>query len=375
MNIVIAPDSFKESMTAAECASAIERGILRVSTEHNIIKVPMADGGEGTVDSLVDALNGHIITHHVTGPLGEKIEAFYGIIHEKTAVIEMAAASGLDLIPVKKRNPMKTTTYGTGELILHALDKGIRHFIIGIGGSATNDGGIGMAQALGVTIHDEHGMPVGYGGEGLANVADIKVSTIDDRIKDCRFEVACDVTNPLVGPDGATYIYGPQKGASEAILKDLDQEMKSYGEYLENVLGKEILTMKGGGAAGGLGAALYAFLDAKMKPGFDVVMELTELSSIIKDANLVFTGEGKIDDQTIYGKAPIGVAKVAKRFQVPVIALGGTVAVTTNELYEHGIDAVFSIANGPVSLEEAMEHAEYLTEKLVENLFRYWMIK
>lgn len=370
MKIVIAPDSFKESMSAASTADAIERGIRNVDRNIDVIKMPLADGGEGTVEALVNSMNGKLITHTVTGPLGDKVKAFYGIIGKKTAVIEIAAAAGLDLIPVEKRDPMKTTTYGVGELILHALDKGIRHFLIGLGGSATNDGGIGMAQALGARITDKNGDSVCFGGEGLANVEQISVTKMDKRVKECTFEIACDVKNPLTGPEGASFIFGTQKGADPKMVSSLDQSMKKYEQLLKRDLHVDVSSIEGAGAAGGLGAAFIAFLGAKLQRGIDLVTEITNIEMHIKEADLVITGEGKIDDQTIYGKTPVGVAKIAKKHGVPVIAITGANQVTTSKIYEAGIDAIFSIVNAPMTLEESIKKSAKLTEKASENIIR-----
>ncbi|MEI3613553.1 glycerate kinase family protein [Pseudogracilibacillus sp. SO30301A] len=370
MKIVIAPDSFKESMSAASTADAIERGIRNVDRNIDVIKMPLADGGEGTVEALVNSMNGKLITHTVTGPLGGKVKAFYGIVGKKTAVIEIAAAAGLDLIPVEKRDPMKTTTYGVGELILHALDQGIRHFLIGLGGSATNDGGIGMAQALGAQITDKIGDPVRFGGEGLADVEHISVSKMDERVKECTFDIACDVKNPLTGPEGASFIFGPQKGADPNMVASLDQSMKKYEQLLKKDLHVDVSSIEGAGAAGGLGAAFIAFFDAKLQRGIELVMKITNIETYIQEADLVITGEGKIDDQTIYGKTPVGVAKIAKKHGVPVIAITGANLVTSEEIYETGIDAIFSITNAPMSLEESMEKSEWLIEQVVENVMR-----
>ncbi len=370
MKIVIAPDSFKESMSAASTADAIEKGIRNVDRNIDVIKMPLADGGEGTVEALVNSMNGKLITHTVTGPLGDKVKAFYGVIGKKTAVIEIAAAAGLDLIPVEKRDPMKTTTYGVGELILHALDQGIRHFLIGLGGSATNDGGIGMVQALGVRIIDKNGDSVCFGGEGLANVDQISVTKMDKRVKECTFEIACDVKNPLTGPEGASFIFGSQKGAAPNMVESLDQAMKKYEQLLERDLQVDVSSIEGAGAAGGLGAAFIAFLGAKLQRGIDLITEITNIEMHIKEADLVITGEGKIDDQTIYGKTPVGVAKIAKKHGVPVIAITGANQVTTSEIYEAGIDAIFSIVNAPMTLEESIKESAGLTEKASENIIR-----
>jgi len=370
LKIVIAPDSFKESLNASEVALVIEKGIRRADVHADIIKMPLADGGEGTVKALVDSADGTMIEHTVTGPLGKEIRASYGVIDEKIAVIEIAAAAGLDSISEEERNPLATTTYGVGELILHALDQGIRQFLIGLGGSGTNDGGIGMAQALGAEIVDKNGEPVSFGGTGLAEVHHISTQRMDARLKDCTFEVACDVNNPLTGPTGASYIYGPQKGADKDMVARLDQAMEKYGQTIKAELGVDVSETEGAGAAGGLGAGFIAFLDAKLKRGIELISEMTNIESYIKDADVVITGEGKIDDQTVYGKTPAGVAKIAKKHDVPVIAITGANQVTNQGIYEAGIDAIFSIANGPMSLEESLIKSEWLIENLSENLMR-----
>ena len=374
MKIVIAPDSFKESMTAKTASQAIERGIRRVDPSCHIVKAPLADGGEGTVEALVDSMNGEIITHSVTGPLGDKVEASYGIIHKKIAVIEIATAVGLDLVSPKERNPMRTTTYGIGELISHALERGVRHFLIGLGGSSTNDGGIGMAQALGADITDIHGQPVPFGGEGLARVNEISISKMDKRLQNCTFEIASDVNNPLTGSQGASFVYGPQKGADPEMVLALDQSMQTYEDILKRDLHVDVTDVEGAGAAGGLGAAFIAFFGAKLQRGIELITKITNLERHIKDADLVITGEGKMDDQTVYGKTPVGVAKIAKKHGVPVIAITGANQVISPEIYENGIDAIFSITNEPMSLEEAMQKSEVLTEKLVENIIRLWKL-
>jgi len=364
VKIVIAPDSFKGSLTAMEVADAIEKGIKKVFHDAEIDKVPMADGGEGTVQSLVDATDGEILVEEVTGPLGEKINAKFGILGNGiTAVIEMAAASGLPLVPESKRNPMLTTTYGTGELIKAAIEHGCRKLIIGIGGSATTDGGAGVAQALGAKLLDDKGEEIGFGGGELARLAKINMSTIDSRIADTETVVACDVDNPLTGPRGAAYVYGPQKGATPEMVEKLDQALKHFAEVVKRDLGKEVNDVPGAGAAGGLGAGLMAFLDAELKSGIDIVIEAAKLDSHMEDTDLVITGEGMLDSQTIYGKTPIGVAKVAKRYSIPVLGIAGTLSDDSDVVYEHGIDALVSIAPGPISLHDAMVNGE----KLVEN--------
>jgi glycerate 2-kinase len=369
LKIVIAPDSFKESLTAMEVAESIEKGLKSVFPEAELIKVPMADGGEGTVQSLVDATGGLIYNKMVTGPLGEPVEAFFGILgHGKTAVIEMAAASGLHLVTKEKRNPLLTSTRGTGELILTALDHGVKHIIIGLGGSATNDGGAGMAMALGASLLDESGMEIGEGGGALLNLARIDITEMDKRLANVKFEVACDVDNPLTGDRGASAIFGPQKGATPEIVEKLDQNLAHYAKVIQRDLGKSINEVPGAGAAGGLGGGLLAFLSATLKSGVNIVIAATGLAQQIKGADLVITGEGKIDGQTIYGKTPIGVAKTAKLFDVPVIAIAGNVASDSTIVHEHGIDAVFSIIPGIIHLEDAFANAAYYVESLSTNL-------
>lgn len=373
LKIVIASDSFKESMSASSVAAAIERGILKVDKNTEIIKVPLADGGEGTMEALVDSLDGTFITHMVTGPLGEKIQARYGLIEQDTAVMDIAEVVGLHLIPKEKRNPLHTTTYGIGELILHALDQGVSKFIIGLGGSGTNDGGIGMAQALGAEITDKDGKDVPFGGEGLSEVHRISMNQMDERLRACTFDIACDVKNPLTGPKGASYTYGPQKGADPEMVSLLDEGMKNYEEILKRDMQVDVSQIEGAGAAGGLGTACIAILNGKMRPGIELVTEVTNLESHIKDADLVITGEGKIDNQTLYGKTPVGVAAIANKYDVPVIVITGANHVTTSKIYETGIDAIFSITDGPIALAEAMERGEELTEKLAENIMRLYM--
>jgi glycerate 2-kinase len=369
MKIVIAPDSFKESLTALEAAQAIEKGMKKVLSEASYVKIPMADGGEGTVQSLVDATEGRIITKTVTGPLGEPVEAFFGISGDKkTAVIEMAAASGLHLVPVEKRNPLITTTRGTGELIIAALDYGIEHIIIGIGGSATNDGGAGMAKALGIKLLDSAGKVIGDGGGALAEIAAIDISTIDPRLASVRIEVACDVDNPLTGPRGASAIFGPQKGATPEMVQQLDANLGHFAEMIRKEVGTDIEQIAGAGAAGGLGGGLMAFLSAELKSGVDIVLEATKLEDQLKDADFVITGEGKIDGQTIFGKTPIGVAKTAKKHSIPVIAIAGSLGSDSHVVHEHGIDAVFSIVPGIVPLSDAFKNASVNVERLAANL-------
>ena len=372
MNILIAPDSFKESLTSIEVSDYLEEGLKKANKDFEITKMPLADGGEGTVKSLVAATGGKIKEEVVTGPLGDKVEAFYGILgDEKTAVIEMAAASGLPLVPENKRNPLKTTTYGTGELIKAALDYGCTKVIIGIGGSATNDCGIGMAQALGGKFLDESGKQIGYGGQYLKDIEKIDLSELDSRIEKTEIEVACDVDNPLYGKNGAAYIYAPQKGASKSQVKELDKGLRHISEIIKKDLGKEVNEIPGAGAAGGLGAGLLAFLGGKLRPGIKIVMESSKLREKMRDADLVITGEGKIDGQTCAGKTPVGVAGIAKEENIPVIAVAGTLADDAEKVYEHGIDFLYSIIDIPMSLKEALENADQLLIKTGFNLGRF----
>ncbi|NKE04329.1 MULTISPECIES: glycerate kinase [Mesobacillus] len=369
MKIVIAPDSFKESLTALEAALAIESGMKKILPGASFVKVPMADGGEGTVQSLVDATGGKLVTKTVTGPLGAPVEAFFGISgDEKTAVIEMAAASGLHLVPSCNRNPLETTTRGTGELIATALDYGVEHIIIGIGGSATNDGGAGMAKALGILLLDSNGKEIGEGGGALGSLAAVNMAGLDKRLETVKIEVACDVDNPLTGKRGASHVFGPQKGATQEMVELLDHNLHHFAQIIWKDIGKDIEKVPGAGAAGGLGGGLMAFLSAELKRGVDIVIEAAQLESHILDADFVITGEGKIDGQTIFGKTPIGVAKTAKRHNVPVIAIAGNVGADSEVVHEYGIDAVFSIVPGVVSLEDAFKNAHTFAEKIAANI-------
>jgi len=371
MKIVIAPDSFKGNLTAKEVADAVEVGIKRVIQDAEIVKVPMADGGEGTVQALVDATKGQIITIEVTDPLGNLIKADFGILGtQDTAVIEMATASGLPLVPGDKRNPMLTTTYGTGELIRSALDKGCRKLIVGIGGSATVDGGAGMVQALGVRLLDKNGNEIPRGGGGLEHLDHIDVSSLDPRIAETSTIVACDVDNPLVGPQGGPEVFGPQKGATPEMVKMLDRFLDKYADIIKRDVGVDVKNVPGAGAAGGLGAGLMAFLGAHLRSGIDIVIEASGLEKYLKDADIVITGEGKIDRQTIYGKTPIGVARIAKKYGVPVIAFAGNVGDDSQVVYENGIDALMSIISYPMTLDMAMERSQEFLADSAERVFR-----
>ncbi|WP_434144617.1 glycerate kinase [Photobacterium leiognathi] len=369
MKIIIAPDSYKESLTAMEVATAIENGFRQVIPNAEYIKLPMADGGEGTVQSLVDASNGTIIERSVTGPLGEQVNGFFGLMGDgKTAIIEMAAASGLHLVSPELRNPMLTTSFGTGELILAALDKGVEHIIVGIGGSATNDGGIGMAQALGVRFLDENNKQISYSGGALDRLHRIDINNIDPRLASVKLEVACDVDNPLCGEKGASQVFGPQKGATPEMVTQLDNNLAHYAEIIKRDLGKNVKDMAGAGAAGGMGAALLGLFNAQLRPGIEIVMDAVNLADVLQDADLVITGEGRIDSQTIHGKTPIGVARAAKRFNKPVIGIAGCLSYDCNVVHEHGIDAVFSVVPRSVSLAEALAEAAINVELTARNV-------
>ncbi len=374
MRFVIAPDSFKGSASAREVAQAIAEGLKAALPDAVCDLVPMADGGEGTVDALVAATGGRIVSVRVTGPLGEPVGAFFGVLGDgKTAVIEMAAAAGLHLVPPEKRNPMVTTTYGVGELMRAALDAGCRRLIIGIGGSATNDGGAGMAQALGVRLLDEKGDEIGFGGGALERLARLDLSDFDRRIWEAEILVACDVTNPLTGPNGASAIYGPQKGATPEMVRQLDANLRHYAAVLRRDLGVEVETVAGAGAAGGLGAGLLAFCRAQLRRGVELVIHAVRLPERVQKADLVITGEGRLDFQTSFGKVPHGVAQVAKRYGKPVIALAGQLGEGAERCREWGIDACFSILSKPMSEGEAMANAIPLLRRAAEELG--WLLR
>ncbi|MFP4618495.1 MAG: glycerate kinase [Spirochaetaceae bacterium] len=360
MKILIAPDSFKGSRSSTEVADAIEEGIYRVFPEAVVEKVPIGDGGEGTVEALVAANEGDFITESVTGPLGAPVEASYGIIDENTAVLEMASASGLDLLPLEERDVKRATTFGTGELIMHALDHGVREILIGIGGSATNDGGAGMASALGYRFLDKEGNELPPGGAGLGLLDRIDTEGVDPRVKEASFRVACDVSNPLTGERGASAVYGPQKGAHPADVEILDKALGRLAEVVSRQLGTEAANIPGAGAAGGLGYGLTVFCGASLETGVDIVLDAVDFERRIEDVDLVITGEGKIDGQTAYGKVPIGVARRAKQSGVPVLVIAGDIGDGIESIYDAGIDAVMSSVNRAMSLEEAMSRSREL---------------
>lgn len=371
MKILISPDSFKGSLTATQAAESIAAGVRRALPDAELVLVPLADGGEGTVEALVTATGGHIIHTPATDPLGSKIESFFGILGDgETAVIEMAAASGLLLVPEDRRNPMLTTTYGTGEIIKAALDAGCSKLILGIGGSATNDGGIGAVQSLGGSFRDASGNEVSFGGGELIRVRSIDLSTLDHRVRSSEVVVACDVDNLLTGPMGASAVFGPQKGATPEMVAELDAGLRNLAEVIRRDLGMDVEQCPGAGAAGGLGAAALAFLGARLKSGIEIVMDATHFAERLHGASLVITGEGKIDAQTLQGKTINGVLCAASSAGVPVLALAGAVEPEGYKLLNHGAVAVLSIVNKPMSLQEAQARAGELLATAAEQSTR-----
>lgn len=353
MKVVVAVDSFKGSMTSMEAARAVRDGILAADPKTYIVIKPLADGGEGTTDALIEGMHGEKVKITVTGPYGEKIDSYYGYLPEKkTAVIEMAAAAGITLSD--KRDPMQATTYGVGEMISDAIDCGCRDIIMGIGGSATTDGGIGMMKALGIQFLDENGNDVGEGAQALFRVRKIQTEGVHPLLSKVRFQIACDVTNPLCGPQGAVHVFGPQKGVTEEIKAMLDEAMNRYAAVVESTLGIRCRDIPGAGAAGGLGFACLAFLNAVLTPGIDLVLNAVDLESELLDADIVVTGEGRLDEQTAMGKAPVGVAKRAKKYGAKVIAFAGSVTEGAGACNKEGIDAFFPIVRGVTTLDEAM---------------------
>ena len=371
MKVVVAIDSLKGCLSSMDAGKAIREGILAAKPDAEVVIKPLADGGEGTADALIEGLSGERINVTVTGPLGDPVSCYYGYLREtKTAVIEMASAAGITL--VSEKNPLLATTYGVGEMINDAMEKGCRNFIIGIGGSATNDGGIGMLKALGFEFLDKDGNDAGEGGQALGKVHAIKTDNQNPLLADCHFQVACDVANPLCGKSGATYIYGPQKGVTEDMKEKLDQDMAHYAWAVSMALGNDYSDSKGAGAAGGLGFALLAFLHAELIPGIDLVMQATGLENELRDADIVVTGEGRLDHQTVMGKAPVGVAGLAKKYGIKVIAFAGSVTSEACACNRAGIDAFFPILREIITLEEAMEpdRAKSNMRETVEQVFR-----
>ncbi|MFJ4494396.1 glycerate kinase [Pseudomonas atacamensis] len=375
MKIVIAPDSFKDSLSAQGVAEAIVLGLAQVWPQATLVKCPMADGGEGTVESILAACEGELRRTRVRGPLGAPVEAAWGWLpHNHTAIIEMAEASGLQLVPPGQRDACISSTFGTGELIRSALDTGAQRVILAIGGSATNDGGAGAMQALGVKLLDAQNQSLVPGGLALAQLAQLDLSELDPRLAEVRFDIAADVNNPLCGAHGASAIFGPQKGASPVQVAQLDQALGHFAELCAQALGKDVRDEPGSGAAGGLGFAAKAFLGAQFQAGVEVVAELVGLEEAVKDADLVITGEGRFDAQTLRGKTPFGVARIAKQHAVPVIVIAGTLGEGYQELYQHGIDAAFAVTSGPMSLEQACAEAPRLLRERATDIARVWQL-
>ena len=377
MKVVVAIDSFKGSLSSMEAGQAIAEGVKSVYQNAEVVVRPLADGGEGTVEALVEGMGGIFVTKEVTGPLGEKVEAVYGIIESKddlskTAIIEMSAAAGITLVSEENRNPMNTTTFGVGELILDAIERGCRHFIVGIGGSATNDGGVGMLQALGYDFVTREGKAISYGGNGLRELVSIEESNVHPNLKECTFKVACDVTNPLCGKNGSSAIFGPQKGATPEMVHELDQLLLHYAELSKEIHSNADRFYPGTGAAGGMGFAFLTYTNATLESGIQIVLTETKLEELIVTADFVVTGEGRLDGQSALGKAPIGVASLAKKHQKKVLAFAGAVTPDAKECNQHGIDAFFPILRGVVTLKEAMnkEVAHQNMVDTVEQVFR-----
>ncbi|MBT2338477.1 MULTISPECIES: glycerate kinase [Pseudomonas] len=375
MKIVIAPDSFKDSLSAQGVADAIADGLAEVWPDARLIKCPMADGGEGTVASVLAACNGEWRCNQVRGPSGVAVEARWGWLPDsRTAIIEMAEASGLQLVPPGQRDACSSSTYGTGELIRAALDEGARRVILAIGGSATNDGGAGAMQALGVALLGEHGQALPPGGLALANLSRIDLSNLDPRLAQVRFDIAADVDNPLCGPQGASAVFGPQKGATAQQVQLLDAALGHFAEHCAQALNKDVRDEPGSGAAGGLGFAAKAFLGARFRTGVDVVAQLVGLADAVNGADLVITGEGRFDAQTLRGKTPFGVARIARQHGIPVVVIAGTLGEGYQALYEHGIDAAFALTAGPMTLQQACADAPRLLSERARDIARLWQV-
>ena len=371
MKIIIAPQAFKGSISGMNAAKAIEAGVKIVLPDSETILLPIADGGDGTLETLIDVMGGDIVSETISGPFGSKIKADWGALsNKKTAILEMARTSGLALINPKDLDPYKATTFGLGELISKAMDKGYREFIVGIGGSATNDAGAGLAQALGVRLLNASGKEIDLGGFNLKHLDSIDMSRIDPRVKESIFKVACDVDNPMCGPEGASTVYGPQKGASKEMITVLDNALQHFSHVVNRDMNKQIKHMPGAGAAGGLGGGMFAFLNASLKKGVDIVLDTVDFDQKLENADLVITGEGQIDFQTVFSKAPIGVAKASKAKNIPVVGLSGSLGTNYELVHKHGIDAVFSITNSPMTLQESSDNAYELISKASEEIMR-----
>ncbi len=373
MKVVIAIDSFKGSLSSIEAGMAAKDGVLKAKPGTEVIVKPLADGGEGTVDALIEGLDGEQIDITVTGPMGAAVSCYYGLLRKtNTAVIEMASAAGITLVPSEKKNPLLATTYGVGEIIRDAMERGCRDFIIGIGGSATNDGGIGMLKALGYNFSDENGKDTGEGGQALAKIASIDTQNRHPLISECKFRIACDVNNPLCGENGATYIYGPQKGVTDDLKKELDAGMANFAKITAASLGKDNSNIPGTGAAGGLGFAFLSYIGAELTPGIELILDAVDLDNDLKDADVVITDEGRLDHQTAMGKAPVGVARLAKKYDAKVVAFAGAVTEGAAACNNAGIDAYFPIVRGVTTLEDAMkkENAQKNMAETAEQVFR-----
>ena len=372
MKILVAPQAFKGSISAVDVASAMQEGVLRALPDAEVSAVAVADGGDGTLETLVEGSGGEIHRIEVTGPLGERRPAEWGAMGDgATAVIEMARTSGLALVPDNERNPLVTTTFGLGEAIHHAVNAGFRRFIIGIGGSATNDAGAGMAQALGVRLLDSAGRDIAFGGAALSELNHIDMSGLDETIRSCNFLVACDVNNPLTGPTGASAIYGPQKGATPEMIERLDAALLHFAEVVKRDIGVEINDVPGSGAAGGLGGGMIAFINGELRAGVDIVLDTVRLDDYLPGCDLVITGEGSMDHSTIYNKAPVGVAERAKGLGIPVVGISGSLGAGFQDVHEHGIDALAAITSGPMTLDEASERASELISNATEQALRF----
>lgn len=374
MKIIIAPDSFKGSLSAVDAADALQRGIKKAIPEAETILLPMADGGEGTMEALVAATGGTKFEAVVTGPLGKPVQAQYGCLGDgTTCVIEMAAASGLCLISPPERNPLRTTTYGTGQLIRRALDQGFRKFIIGIGGSATNDGGAGLLQALGLKLLDGNGDSVGWGGGNLRWIESVQWSDWDERIEQCEFLLANDVNNPLIGKRGASAVYGPQKGASPVMVEQLERSMRHWADVIWKETGIRVHDLEGAGAGGGIAAAFQAFCPVEVRRGIELVMEYSGIKLALPGADFVLTGEGRVDHQTASGKTPLGIAQEAQRRGIPVFLVAGSIGPGIEELYPYGVTSIHSIVDGPIQLEEAMQRTGELLTNRAEQIARTFL--
>ena len=373
MKVVVAIDSLKGSLSSIEAGMAIRDGVLAAKPDAEVIVKPLADGGEGTTDALIEGMNGKRIDLTVTGPMGTPVNAYYGYLADShTAVMEMASAAGITLVPAAEKNPLLATSYGVGEMMNDALQRGCRNFIIGIGGSATNDGGIGMLKALGVRFLDEKGEDAGEGGQALAKVTQIDVSGLNPLLKECQIQVACDVNNPLCGENGSTYVYGPQKGVTEDMKKPLDEDMAHFAMVTSETLGNDYHDTPGAGAAGGLGFAFLSYIGATLTPGIELILDAVRLEQELPNADIVVTGEGCLDFQTAMGKAPVGVARLAKKYHAKVIAFAGSVTKEASACNKEGIDAFFPILRSVCTLEEAMDPANARANltATVEQVFR-----